>query len=113
MIYAMLDQSPIVRAEHLLAALAIWTYCEESARYIFGSKLGDSVADTVLEELKRKPEGLTRTEISNLFGRHQTKERIDLALQNLVLSGFAVRKSETTGGRSVERWVFSHSEGAK
>src|SRR5262249_29441264 len=34
--YAVLDQSRLIRPEHLLAALALWEYVEQSVRYIFG-----------------------------------------------------------------------------
>ena len=35
MLYALVDRSQNIRAEHLQAALALWRYCEESARSIF------------------------------------------------------------------------------
>jgi len=35
-IYALLDGSEIVCVQHLRAALAVWSYCEASCRYIFG-----------------------------------------------------------------------------
>lgn len=35
LIYAMMDRSDHIRSEHLYAALALWQYCEDSARYIF------------------------------------------------------------------------------
>src|SRR5262249_33876043 len=44
-LYAVLDCSTVVRPEHLLAALAVWDFCEASARYVFGDSLGDPVAD--------------------------------------------------------------------
>lgn len=34
-LYALLDESDQVDVDHLTAALALWTYCEQSARYIF------------------------------------------------------------------------------
>ena len=43
--YALLDKSDHVSGEHLLAALAVWEYCEASCRHLFGDKLGDPVAD--------------------------------------------------------------------
>ena len=62
LIYALLDGTATIRAEHLLAALAVWEYAEASARYIFGDALGNPVADRVLEQLRAAPQGLTRTE---------------------------------------------------
>ena len=59
-LYALLDRSEKVRAEHLVAALALWTYCEASARWIFGDELGDPVADEILDALRVNPAGLTK-----------------------------------------------------
>ncbi len=56
-IYALLDKSAVVRAEHLMAALAVWEYAEQSAKYIFGSALGDPTADAILRALRRAPRG--------------------------------------------------------
>jgi hypothetical protein len=39
-LYALLDQSPIVQVAHLDAALALWRYCEASARYILARRWG-------------------------------------------------------------------------
>ena len=41
-IYALLDKSAVVRPEHLMAALAMWEYAEQSAKYIFGNCAGRS-----------------------------------------------------------------------
>jgi hypothetical protein len=35
LLYALLDQSDHIGSEHLRAALALWQYCEDSARFIF------------------------------------------------------------------------------
>ena len=104
-IYALLDLSSVVRVEHLKAALAFWEYCEASVRYIFGDRIGDPVADEILNALRRTDEGLTRTEISNLFARNRDKQHIDIALAVLTRQGliFSVRKG--TRGRPVEKWV--------
>jgi hypothetical protein len=70
-IYALLDRSKIIRVEHFRAALALWTDCESSARYIFGDSLGDPVADTLLKALRNSANGLTLTEMRDLFGRNR------------------------------------------
>src|SRR5437763_14431983 len=44
-LYALLDCSTVISRKHLEAALALWQYCENSARFIFGDDLGDPVAD--------------------------------------------------------------------
>jgi len=103
-VYALLDKSSVVRREHLRAALAIWTYCEQSAAYIFGRSLGDPVADNIIRTLREAAGGLTRTDISNLFGRHRDSGQISRALDALRESGRARSELEETEGRKAERW---------
>ena len=104
MLYALLDRSPVIGSEHLTAGLAVWQYAEQSARYIFGSAMGDAVADEILNQLRVHPEGMRRTEIRDVFGRHQPKERIDDALQLLRDCGLARPERAGTGGRPAETW---------
>jgi hypothetical protein len=103
-IYALLDLSPVIRREHLEAALALWEYAEASAKYIFGESLGDPVADTILEALRKCPTGLSRTEIRDLFSRHVSEEQIARALATLQGANLARQTREPTKGRPVERW---------
>jgi len=81
----------------------VWEYCEASAAYIFGSLQEDPVADTILDGLRRCA-GMTRSEISGLFDRHQAAARIDHALHVLHTKGLARFEREETGGRPRERW---------
>lgn len=103
-IYALLDQSETVRREHLLAALALWDFCEASARYIFGEALGNPVADEILRALSTSPEGLTRTEIRDLFGRNKRAKEVGGALTLLLDQNLAELRMEPTAGRPTERW---------
>jgi len=103
-IYALLDCSLIIRKEHLKAALAVWKYCENSCRYIFGSKLEDPVADTILRALIKSPEGMTRTAINGLFSRNLGKDKMDEALVFLKKHGFIKPGKRDTGGRPAEVW---------
>jgi hypothetical protein len=106
-LYALLDCSAIVRLEHLQAALAFWQYAEDSARYIFGGRTGDRIADDVLRALREAgPDGLTQSAISDLFSRNRSKAAIDNALQLLLESGLARQgKDQTEGrGRPAVRW---------
>jgi hypothetical protein len=100
-----MDESQTIEYEHLAAALALWEYAEESARCIFGDATGDPVADSLIEALRGAgSDGLTRTEIRDLFGRHKSAERINQALGELLRLGRARKTSEQTGGRSTQRW---------
>jgi hypothetical protein len=103
-LYAALDESTKINAAHLEAALALWDYANESARYIFGDATGDAIADRVLDALRAAPQGLKRTDISALFGRHKDATDIARALTLLLTTGKARRVEETTGGRTAERW---------
>jgi hypothetical protein len=103
-LYALLDRSAEVRAEHLNAALALWDYVDASVRHVFGDRLGDPVADDLLRILRAAADGLTRTQISNHFGRHQSTDRISQALALLAEHYRVHRRQSATGGRPEERW---------
>ena len=104
MIYALLDGEKVVRVPHLLAALAVWDYCDASVRYIFGQSLGDPTADAILEALKAAPEGLTRTEINSLFGRNLSADRMQAAIGVLFKLGLIRIDKSDTPGRPSERF---------
>jgi hypothetical protein len=106
-LYALLDGSASVRAVHLMAALAVWQYCENSARFIFGDALGDGTADEILRELRNHPEGMTRNEIREHFSRNKSAAEIARAVGALQEYGLArmVRGPEQEGqARPTERW---------
>src|SRR5205085_5332776 len=107
-IYALLDCSASVEVEHLRAALALWQYCENSARWIFGTGTGDKNADKVLAALKvAGDKGLTKLQITtDVFHRNVTRFQIDESLRLLHSMRHARRIREKTAGRPVERWFF-------
>jgi hypothetical protein len=107
LIYALLDGAPEIDEPHLRAALAVWQYCEASAARIFGTALGDPIADEIEQALKRQTGGMSRTSIRDLFGRHQTTDRIGAALSLLLTKGRAKMGTASTGGRPVETWFAS------
>jgi len=105
LLYSLLDCSPVIRREHLLAALALWNYCEDSAKYIFGDCLGDPTADAILAALRAAgAEGMTRTQIRDYFGRHKGAAEIQRALTALADQGFVKQQLTATDGRPEERW---------
>jgi hypothetical protein len=107
-IYALLDCSKEIRVDHLRAALALWRYCEDSARWIFQTGTGNKNADKILAALKAAGEkGLTKLQITgDVFNRNTTKFEIDEALRLLHGLKRATWKQETTTGRPAERWFF-------
>jgi hypothetical protein len=106
-LYAALDGSRTIQTEHLMAALAVWEYAEGSATFIFKDAMGDPVADRIMDALRDAPEGLTRTEISNLFNRDKPSIAIRPALDSLLHGGkVSMQKSRAdTGGRPKETFV--------
>jgi hypothetical protein len=104
-LYALLDCSALVRAEHLIAALALWEYCQASAEYIFGSALGDATADEILRALRVRPKGMTRTAIREYFDRNKSSAEIGRALGVLQEYGRArMVREEGEQGRLAEFW---------
>jgi hypothetical protein len=105
LIFALLDCAEQIDVNHLRAALAVWEFCEASAAHIFGDSLGDPTADEILRALHQAGrDGMTRTAIRDLFGRHRTADRIGAALALLMTKGRARFVAGTTGGRPVETW---------
>lgn len=103
-LYALLDTSSSIRAEHLLAALAVWRYAEDSARWLFGDSTGDPTADAILSALRTNGQ-LTRTAVSDMLGRNVSRGRIDRSLALLLRNGLAhCEHRSDTGGRPAEVW---------
>ncbi|HOC41846.1 MAG TPA: DnaB-like helicase N-terminal domain-containing protein [Thermoanaerobaculales bacterium] len=105
LLYALLDSSPVIEVQHLAAALALWQYAEDSARYIFGAALGDPVADRLLDTIRTSPEGATMTVLHDALGRNVPAARITAALQHLEgLDLVFMERLTKTGGRPAIVW---------
>ena len=61
-------------------------------RFKFGDSLGDSVAERIWDALKLQPEGMSRTEIVDLFCRKKNRRRLDVAIDLLLDRGLIVRE---------------------
>jgi Protein of unknown function (DUF3987) len=107
-VYALLDETDTVDVPHLNAAYALWRYCEASARYIFGTILGDPLADDIIRMLRQMaPGGMTRTDINHALGRNYKSATLGQALDRLLREGHARCTVEKTSGRPVEWWFAS------
>ena len=110
MIYALLDGSAQIGPPHLMAAKALWQFCENSARYVFDNVSADRITDMILWELEdRRPDGISRMEfIRDVFGGHVRVYEILQALRKLAELGKVRReKKKTPGsgrGRPPEVW---------
>jgi len=112
MIFALADASRVIGQPHLKAALALWDYCERSAGFVFGNSLGDPTADDLLRALRAAPDGLTRSEMREHFGRNKSSAEITRALGVLARQGIAhlVVEKQDVAGRPTERWRAGRSE---
>jgi hypothetical protein len=107
LLYAVLDGSDQIRLPHLKAALAVWRYCEDSVRYIFGNSIGDPIADAILRALRSSSDSMSRTDLHQLFRRNLSAERLEKALALLEGYGFVQRAEHSSGplgGRPTEKW---------
>jgi hypothetical protein len=114
-LYALLDKSDVIRAEHQQAGLALWEYCEQSVMAIFGDLTGDPNVDTAKEALRAKGE-LTLTELHALFGRHATSAEIERVIAVLVRTGLGIVDTTTDdrGRKSITvlRWAAKSANSA-
>ena len=103
-IYAALDCSPIIQLPHLQAALALWDYCSASAASLFGTCVGDSIADRIREALQASPDGLSREQIRNLFHGHVSSGSIGQALERLSSLELVTSRYVSGRGRRTILW---------
>jgi hypothetical protein len=109
LVYALLDAKratpSIITKQHLQAALALWNYCDQSVRYIFGDATGDQTADKILLNLRqRRDDGMTRTEVNGLFNRNVKAPELDRAIALLERLGRITTRTADTRGRRETRF---------
>ena len=105
-LYALLDGRDQIDLVHLEAAISVWEYCESSAKRIFGDLVGDPVADDILRALRKAGlDGMARTELHSLFGRHRAGASIGAALGTLLGSGKIRCERRKGAGRPSEIWI--------
>ena len=110
LIYALMDGNDIIDAEHLNAALALWAYCEHSARWLFSSYEAEVQSENAggLAAFIRDggSNGRTRTEISvDYFKRNARAADITRQLTQLVHDGAVVGTKDETGARPISRYI--------
>lgn len=109
MIYALLDGEGVIGVDHLHAALAVWDYCDESARIIFGeadAEGGDALEQQLLALVRQTP-GVNRRGLHQALGGRVTATALVAALAKLRDRGQARCERVATGGRPGECWFPS------
>jgi len=108
LIYALLDISLEIKITHLEAALAVWKYCEDSAKYIFGEKFGNDTIDTIFQHFSdNKMVGITSTALHKLFGNNKPASEIERALSELLKCGKIRMRKESGIGRPTLIYEFN------
>lgn len=81
LLYALLDGKTEVLPVHLQAGKALWDFSYECARRIFGTRLGNPLAQRIVDELRESDNGtLTRGELQEVLGRNVGARPLDEAL---------------------------------
>lgn len=111
-IYAIADRSRVVRIEHLKAAIAIVKYADKSVRHLFVDlrEKYDPIAEKIIAGLEANPEGLTTTDISNIFGRNVPSKEIKSSLKKLLDKGVIRSDPRKTTGRPAQVWSLRRTE---
>jgi len=88
LITALMNKSSVIDVEHLEAAYAIWNYAEAGVLHIYGDKLGDRYADTLLSAVRSAgSRGLTGRDAFRAFSGNVDKERLGEAADLLIRRG--------------------------
>jgi hypothetical protein len=104
LLYALLDGQRHIQPDHLHAALALWDYAARSAAWALDQTTGDPLAEQLHAALLRSPDGLTRTQLSQLVHRNLPAEQLQQALHALAAAGRAHPTKILTAGRPAELW---------
>jgi Protein of unknown function (DUF3987) len=106
LIFALLDGSSHVDRVHLDAALAVWKFCDSSARFIFGDAIGESLADEILRVLRQAgSNGMSRSELYRLFTLAKPGAKVAAALIRLLGAGKVRRQQHNSPHRPpIEMW---------
>lgn len=112
-LYAVVDRSPEIRPDHLLAALAIWDHHEETLRELFGDQTGNKKQDAILRSLReRHPAGMTSQEINRMVLQGNSRGGAEPILRELEQEGLISSTEEPASGcgrRPAHRWFLAQA----
>ena len=97
LIYALLDGKETIDVGHINSAYALWQYCSDSAKYLFGDNSSDPLEQKVINILQSG--SLTATALSNELANHVPKEKLKSILMKLESSNRITIQTEPTKGR--------------
>lgn len=106
LIYALLDGSHTITEGHLRSAIAVWRYCDASARIIFGqvdAESEDPLEQQALTIIRQHP-GINRKGLHKMLGGHTPAAVLVKALVSLRDRRLVRAETVSTGGRPGECW---------
>ena len=100
--YALLDGERTIRRPHLAAALAVWRYVLASCEYVFGDAAGDPDVERLAAAVRGAGDaGMTRSEVSDMFGGHKSPEALDELIAQLTRrDGYVAAEEPRADGRA-------------
>lgn len=110
MLYALIDGRSTICSRDLVAGRSLFDYAAASLAWATHQAPSDPLAERIATVLSKRPEGLTRTEVRDLFARNVSSERIEQALGVLARDGRAERRRTPTAGRPAECWFAGAPE---
>ena len=106
LIYALLDRKRSIDVSHLESALAVWDYCDATAKTIFGESAHDVKMDKLLAALEAAPEGMTRTQIArHVFRSHISKGDLTALLDMAKTNGNLVYIDQNSDCTKPPSWM--------
>ncbi len=110
-LYALFDGQVMVDAPHLRAALAVWSYCDASAKFLFGGTTEGNATAAVPVSVMTPTEELVAL-VRNMGGR-STLRQIRQAKAKYRLAGVAEREVAAAISAGGLRWVNIGSTGGR
>ena len=105
-IFAVLDRQWEVYLSHLESALAVWDYCEATAKALFGDGVSDAKMAKLLAALEACPDGMHRTKIRReVFKSHIGGDELNRLLALARDSGNLVYIGQTNNGTKYQNWM--------
>ncbi len=111
LVYALLAGHEKIQREDLIAAIAFWQYCHDSAFFIFGCAPADRRKLKILESLKtRDGQRMTKNEIrKDVFDNHIEAGNLTKLLDEMVSDHLVDVQSEPTGGAPRTVVIFKNA----
>ena len=97
LVYALLDGKQSIDTPHILPALALWRYANQSAAVLFGPSMADPIEKKILALLRLTPVA-SLTAINKALGRTPA-ERIHAVINNLEASNKVYVEERQTSGK--------------